>query len=308
MSLARAAGIHAYAMSVVNRDRGVFDQNYLTGDQLDDTIVVAMVDGKERMFDPGQRYATYGQLAWIHTLVTGVRQIDGGHTAIASTPDSTYKQNLVIRTADLHLAPDGTLSGTANINYTGAAALRWRQKALEGDQQELKREFEDELKPQLAPGAIVTLDHFLGLDDPASNLMARMNVSGNLGTSTGKRAFFPLAFFSGETYPFSTSHRDSPVDLRYPFLAQDVIVLHLPPTMHLESTPAAAKATLPQMAVYTSTAKADATSITYNRTLAMANTLYTAAEYPKLKGFLDDVSTHDREQAVLTLPAPGSGQ
>ncbi len=68
LSLARAAGIRAYGMKVVDRNHSAFDPNYLTGDQLEDLIVVAMVDGKERAFDPGERYATYGQLAWVHTL------------------------------------------------------------------------------------------------------------------------------------------------------------------------------------------------------------------------------------------------
>jgi Domain of Unknown Function with PDB structure (DUF3857)/Transglutaminase-like superfamily len=308
LSLARAAGIHAYPMAVVNRNRGLFDVNYLSGNQLDDLIVIAMVDGKERMFDPGERYATYGQLAWIHSGVNGLRELEGGRTAVATTTDGGYKDNSVTRSAALTLAEDGTLSGSATIVYTGAEAMRWRQKALEGDAELLKKEFDEEMARELSPGAIVHLHHFLGLDTPETNLLAQLEVSGNLGTSTGRRVLVPLALFSGGAHPFTSSRREHPVDLRFPYMEQDQITLHLPASLHPESMPAAAKLGVPQMAAYSSSTKADAQSITFVRVMAMANDLYAADEYSKLKGFLDDVGTRDRELAVLQAAAPGSGQ
>lgn len=194
------------------------------------------------------------------------------------------------------------------IVYTGAEALRWRHKALEGDVDSLKKEFDDELQSRLPPGAILHVHHFLGLDTPGTNLMARLEVSGNLGTSTGKRVLVPLALFSGSGYPFTGSHRANPVDLHFPYMVQDQITLHLPEGMHAESVPGTAKLSLPQMAGYTAVAKADDHSITYTRTMIMANDLYTADEYGKLKGFLDDVGSKDHEQAVLQVAAAGTGQ
>jgi hypothetical protein len=308
LALARAAGIHAYAMEVVNRDQSFFDPSFLSGSQFDDLIVIAMVDGKERMFDPGQRYATYGQLSWVHSGVYGLREQEGGKTAIATTLGGAYKDNAITRNANVTLAEDGTLTGSATMIYTGAEALRWRQKALEGDQESLKKEFDDELQAAMPPGAIAHLHHFLGLDTPESNLLARVDISGNLGTSTGRRVVLPLALFSGAANSFSSSHREQPIDLRFPRMEQDQITLHLPATMHPESMPAAAKVSVPQMAVYVNSTTSDAQSITYARTMAMANALYTPEEYGKLKGFLDDVGTHDHEEAVLALRAPGSGQ
>ena len=308
LSLARAAGMHAYAMEVVNRNQGFYDPNFLSGEQFDNLIVIAMVDGKERMFDPGERYAGYGQLSWRHSQVRGLRQTEGGKTAIAATTGNEYQQNTVQRNATLKLAADGTLSGSASIVLTGAEALRWRQKALEGDMEALKKEFDEELQTGLPPGVILHVHHFLGLDTPESNLMARMEVSGNLGTSTGKRVFLPLSVFSSGSHPFSSSHRDEPIDLRFPYLEKDDVTLMLPEGLHPESTPAAAKASLTGMAAYAATTKSTDTSITYSRSLIMANVLYEAKEYSKLKGFLDEVSTKDHEQAVLQLTAARVGQ
>ena len=299
LALARAAAFHAEAMAVVNRSRDFFQQNYLNGDQFDDLIIFVTVDGKERAFDPGERYATYGTLQWTHTLAGGLRQQDG-HTAITNSPGIGYKDTIVQRVADLTLASDGTVTGTATIVLTGQNAMRWRQRALEGDQVELKKGFEDQLQPDLPPGIMIHTDHFLGLDEEGTNLVVRMNVGGSLGTATGKRIFLPLSIFAaGGRDPFASSHREEPIDLRFPFLEKDQVTLHLPAGFQVESVPTDARVDLPQNAVYLSVAKAAGQTITYERNLIMANILFTAAEYDKLKGFFDDVSNKDRAQAVL---------
>jgi hypothetical protein len=71
----------------------------------------------------------------------------------------------------------------------------------------------------------------------------------------------------------------------------------------VESVPSDARVDLPQNAVYLSHAKADGQTITYTRNYIMANVLYNASEYDKLKGFFDDLSNKDRAQAVLHVAA-----
>jgi Domain of Unknown Function with PDB structure (DUF3857)/Transglutaminase-like superfamily len=303
LALARAAGFHADAMIVVNRDRDLFQMNYLDPDQLDDLIVLVTVDGKERAFDPGERYTTYGTLHWTHSMAGGLREQDG-HIALANSPGIGYKDTIVQRVADLTLAPDGTVTGSATIICTGERALRWREKALEGDEVALKKDFDDQLQPDLPPGVILKTDHFLGLDTEGTNLMVRINVSGSLGTATGKRIFLPVSIFSaGSSDPFASSHREEPIDLHYPYMENDKVTLHLPAGFQVESVPADARIDLPQNAVYVSHAKADGQIVTYSRSYIMANVLYNASEYDKLKGFLDDVSNKDRAQAVLHVAA-----
>ena len=309
LALARAAGFHAEAMAVVNRDSDFFEQNYLDGDQFDDLIVLVKVDDKERAFDPGERYATYGTLHWKHTLAGGLRQQDG-HTALVSSPSLGYKDTIVQRIAELTLAPDGSITGSATIICTGQRSMIWRQKALEGDEVALRKEFDDQLQTDLPSGLMVQTDHFLGLSDENSNLMVRMKVTGSLGTATGKRLVLPLSIFSAGTRdPFTSSHREEPIDLQYPFLEKDQVTLHLPPGFQVESVPSDARVDLPQNAVYLSHAAADGQTITFTRSYVLANMLYGAAEYNKLKGFFDDVSNKDRAQAVLRVAtATNSGQ
>ena len=90
LALSRAARFHAEAMAVVNRDRDFFQPNYLNGNQLDDLIVLVAVNGKERAFDPGERYMPYGVLQWTHSMAGGIRHQDG-KIVIAESPGISYK-------------------------------------------------------------------------------------------------------------------------------------------------------------------------------------------------------------------------
>jgi hypothetical protein len=83
----------------------------------------------------------------------------------------------------------------------GAQALRWRQAALRSDEQEVKKDFEGELQDKVPDGVHVTMDHFIYLDDNEQQLMAIVNVSGGLGTQTGKRVMLPSGFFEAREKP-----------------------------------------------------------------------------------------------------------
>lgn len=53
VGLARAAGLHAHAAEVTNRDKAIFIPAFLSTRQLDDDIAIVELDGKEQFFDPG---------------------------------------------------------------------------------------------------------------------------------------------------------------------------------------------------------------------------------------------------------------
>jgi hypothetical protein len=110
IAMARAAGLKAYAMIVTPRDNNIFNPTYLSFDQLRDVVAIVSIGGKDMLFDPGQRYCPYGHLAWIHSLVQGVRQVDGG-TAVASTSDESYRDARTQRVADITVDAQGTGTG-----------------------------------------------------------------------------------------------------------------------------------------------------------------------------------------------------
>ena len=112
----------AYAMSVTRRDRSFFFESYLSTSQLDDTLAIVTLDGKEEMFDPGTHLCPYHELAWQHQSAQGLRQVDGG-SSIAQTINAPYTASHVTRLADLALDEHGIATGTITLSYSGVACV-----------------------------------------------------------------------------------------------------------------------------------------------------------------------------------------
>ena len=237
IGLVRAAGFNAYAMYVTNRDHAIFVSSFLDMSQLDDIIAIVQLDGKEQFFDPGERYCAFGQLHWKHTVTQGLRQTGAG-TAIDKTPSATYSQAQTSRSADLELDAEGKLHGFIRITMAGVPALEWRQLALRTDQAEVKKRLEEEIQASVPPGVVVKMNHFVGLEDWKSVLLAQLDVSGSMGTPTAKRLLLPLQLLrSRRTSSFVHEKRDTAVYLRYAHTVQDSVSIELPKNIAVESVP-----------------------------------------------------------------------
>ncbi|MGC1871036.1 MAG: DUF3857 and transglutaminase domain-containing protein [Acidobacteriaceae bacterium] len=299
IAMARAAGMKAYAMIVTSRNRSLLNRGYLYWGQLTDEIAIVNVSGKEEYFDPGERYCEYGKLDWTHTQMLGFRQKDGG-TELTTAPPAKYPDNITVRRAEVTLGPDGKLQGQIQISMTGVQALRWRQKALLTDEQSTKTALEKEVQGQVPDGVKVKMNHFLELNDSAFVLNAFLDVSGNLGTTTGKRVFIPASFFETKSTPmFASEKRENPVDLRYPSEVQDVVTITLAPGLSVESLPKAITTVVPIGAEYKSVYGDPANSYQQVRLLALGNTLFSTKEYPQLRQFYQNAATQDQQQVVL---------
>lgn len=299
IAMARAAGLKAYAMVVTERDRNILNTGYLNWDQFEDEIAIVQVGGKEKAFDPGQRYCEYGKLHWMHTQIIGIRQTDHG-PEIAMTPSPSYQDNAEIRTANLELGDDGNVKGTVRVTMSGAEALRWRQIALRTDEQEAEKGFENELRQGIAGGLQVKVNHFLGLTDPGSALMAVIDVSGNVGTATGKRVFVPGALLEANTSPiFATEKRESPVDLRYPYAVQDQITVTLAPGLKVQSLPPAADIPLAQFAEARLKFSMAGSTYSVDRVVVLGQPLFKVQEYAQLREFFQKANAQDQQQVVL---------
>lgn len=322
LAMLRAANLQAYAMVVVNRNRGTFMPDYLSFSQFDDFIVVANLDGKEYLLDPGEKMCPFETVHWHHSGAGGVRQAPGGHEGIWVTPNPSYSMNTTVRTGDLTLNADGSITGILRINLAGQPALYWRQQSLRVDEDELKREFDRMMKDQLPEGVEDHVSGFLGLDDPNSNLMVVVKVSGNLGTTTGKRLLVPGSFFEARgSHPFvSAEKREVPVDMHYAEEITDQVTYHYPQGYHLEAAPQDSKLPWPNRAVLIVKSNSDTDSTTITRQFVRGfSTLPPSSnaprlieravidkEYSALHDFYVKVAASDQQQLVLTsapLPA-----
>lgn len=301
IALARAAGLKVYAMEVVDRDRAVFDPTYLSLYQLDTLLPIVVVNGKELVLDPGEKLCPFGLVQWSHSMAGGLRQSAAG-PAFGLTPGNSYLQNTVQRVADLTIAPDGTVKGRIRYILHGQDALAWRQQMLRNDESEVKKKFNEVLKGQVPAGVDAELDHFLALDDPNANLIAMINVSGSLGTATGKHFFLPGMFFESHGgHPFvAEDKRTTPVDVQYPQKVTDSVTYRVPAGYKVESAPAAADIQWPRNAVLRVSSKVDGDVVELDRELLYNFTLLDAKNYGPLRDFYQKVATADQQQLVLT--------
>jgi Domain of Unknown Function with PDB structure (DUF3857)/Transglutaminase-like superfamily len=301
VALARAAGLRAWPMKVVDRSRAIFDDSYLTIRQLDDYLAIVVVDGKEIYLDPGQKMCPFGSLHWKHTLASGLRISDKG-TVIESTPDSIYKDSVVQQTADLSISEDGSVKGTASVVLTGPGALYWRQLALQNDEEEVKKQFIESIHDSLPDGVQAVFDHFLGLEDYSGNLSGFVQISGNLGSLTGKHLFLPGLFFESRAkHPFVEQDiRITTVDLHFPKMEQDDVTFHLPPGYAVEGVPQTSDVNWPDRASLQINSTIKDGSVEVRRSFARYFHLLDSSEYNRLQDFYLKLAAADQQQLVLT--------
>jgi len=308
VALARAAGLKVWPMKVVDRSRALFDLTYLSTTQLDDYIAIVNLGGKEIYLDPGQKMCPFGSLQWTHAVASGFRLSEKG-AVLATTPPQTYNDAIVQRFADITVDEQGAAKGVARIVMIGPDALRWRQLALENDQDEVKKQFNESIQDEFPDGVQADFDHFLALDDPNANLMAVINISGNLGAQTGKRFFLPGFFFDSRIkHPFvEQAKRQTPVDVRYAKRESDDITYHLPSGFSVESAPKVDGTAWPDHAQFKYASETKGSTVRTARVLVYNFTILKPDEYQGLHDFYQKVAAADQQQVVLTRTTTAAG-
>jgi Domain of Unknown Function with PDB structure (DUF3857)/Transglutaminase-like superfamily len=308
LAMLRAAGLTAYPMKVVDRETGIFDPTYMRFSQLDDTLVVLNDGGKETDLDPGEKMCPFGKLNWRHAEAKGIRESSQGMGMMSTLPQS-YLDNTTTRNADLTIDPQGGVDGSFTFVFTGQAAMHWRQRALENDVAELKKEFDRELEEILPDGIEAHVDHFLGLDTPDTNLIAIIPVKGTAGTPAGKRLLLPGFFFEsrGKTPFVSQEKRLEPVDMHYPERTIDIVNYHLPDGMTVEGAPQDSQVSWPGHALFIVKSQTSPGKFAIAFSVAHGFSTVKAEEYQDLRGFYQKVAATAQEQLVLTSTPAAKG-
>jgi hypothetical protein len=309
LAMLRAAGLTAWDMKVVNRNKALFAPQYMSWDQFDDDIVILNTGGKDIYLDPGEKMCPFEVLNWKHTAAGGVRQGAEGRSAV-NTPVLPYTENTVFRAGDVTVDEHGEVTGQFRFVLNGQQALYWRQQALLEDPDELKKEFDRDLQQVFPPGVDAHVDHFLSLDDPDTKLMAIINATGTVGAATSKRLMLPGFFFeSNKQRTFvSQEKRETPVDMHYGEMVTDEVTYRFPPSMQVEGAPPNAKLPWTNQAVLIVKVANKPGEFTVVRQFARGFTFVDADEYQDLRSYYQKVAQNDEQQVVLTVPAPETAQ
>lgn len=301
VALARAAGLTAYPMYIVNRNNAIFDQGLLSMQQFDDYIAIVVIGGKEVFVDPGEKMCPFGLLHWKHTLASGLRESPKG-TVLDMTPANDYTQNSIQRQADLALAPDGSVTGSIRMGMEGQEAMHWRQLAITDDPDEVKKQFLESLHDLVPDGVQVDFDKFEGLDDYNASLVGVVKVNGQLATATGKRYFLPGQFFASHSkHDFvAEATREIPIDVHYPERLTDTVSYTLPGGLSAASLPSTDVIPWSTVAQLSIASKQQNQTIQIERRLEYNYTTLDPRNYGGLHDFYQQVATADQQQLVLT--------
>jgi hypothetical protein len=308
LAMLRAAGLTAYDMKVADRSRHLFDISYLNFKQFDDDIVILNTGGKEILLDPGEKMCPFQTVNWRHSSAKGVRQ-NAGEQGVTETPEQAYTDNKTVRTGDITFDDHGSITGVLRFSMTGQEALRWRQIAIRNDLDEVKKQFDHSLESLVPDGVEAHVDHFVGLDDSYSNLVAVVKIRGTLGVVTSKRILIPGFFFETRGgHPFvGQEKRLEPVDMHYDEQVNDQIVYHLPANLTVEGAPQDTKIPWADHAAYATKVVSVPGKITIVRQFARAFTIAKPEEYNDLRGFYQKVAAADQQQLVLTRAPAAKG-
>jgi hypothetical protein len=309
LAMLRAAGLKAWALQVVNRERAIFDPTYLDSDQFDDALAVLDAGGKESLLDPGVRMCPFQSVSWQHSDSAAIRQSEKG-PGFTRTPPQTYKQNSISRIGDVTVDAQGAVTGYFNFAMTGQEALRWRLVALQNDDAELKKRFDRELEDIVPAGIDAHVDHFLGIDLPQSNLIAIVKMKGAMGAATAHRLLLPGLFFESRgNLPFvKEEKRQVPVDMHYAENDVEQVTYHLPEGFSVEGTPQDTNVPWQGHAVYVVKAKSNPGEVVVARELVRGFDMAKPDEYQDLRGFYQKVATGDQQELVLRAAPAAKGE
>ena len=305
LAMLRAAGLTAYAEKIVDRKQDVFDITYLTLHQLNNTLVVLSTGGKEIELDPGEKTCPFGTVNWRHSNAGGISQSAKGINVGLSAAQK-YSDNKISRLGEITLDGNGALTGVFRFDLTGQEALYWRQLTINNDETEVKKQFDTWLESIFPDGIEAHLDHFNGLNDPDSKLIASIKAQGSYGAATSKRLILPAFFFQTRgTHSFvAQEKRLTPVDMHYGEIVNDQVTYHIPDGFTVEGAPASAQNAWPQHANFITKSTSAPSSITIIRSLARAFTFAKPEEYQDLRDFYQKVAAADQAQLVLTKSLP----
>jgi hypothetical protein len=304
IGLARAAGFDANQVLLASRDEHIFYPDMQDVSQLNDTVVRVKLAGQDVFLDPAAEFYPFDLLPWDETGVTGLLiNKEGGE--FVSIPSPKSSDAITSRHAVLQLDLDGSLTGSLDVDLSGARASGARQSERTDDEAGRKKDITDEIKSWLPSGAKFEITKISGWDDTSAPLV----ISGTLmvpgfATSAGHRILLPLTpFIAPEPRAFQAATRVNAIYFSLPYQQVDDISISLPPGFQVESLPQQLPGISKGAIQYTISPTKQGNTVEIKRTLDIDSFLFPQSAYPAIRQIFSMVKTGDDEQAVLQATA-----
>lgn len=299
VAMARASGFDASFVLVASRASRFFREDYLSGDQYDDSMAAVTLNGKTLFFDPGTRFCPFGLIRWTHSSTAGLEI--GKQRWFYTTLPSTGPDNAeVFRNVRGTLQENGTLKGEVSLTFKGVEAMERRLLAAQTDTAGRDKIMETELKQWLPPQSTVKVTDSNGWEDSENPLVVSFAVEiPAYASAAGKRLLLPANLFpTNQKSTFEPRRRKYPIYFSYPFAEYDLTVIEIPKGYSVENMPAQTDKS-EAYGQYRSGMKVADNQIIATRSLVMRDFLFRPEKYEELRGFFGAVENADTAQVVL---------
>ncbi|MBI1765845.1 MAG: DUF3857 and transglutaminase domain-containing protein [Acidobacteria bacterium] len=299
-ALATAAGFDARYAVTSDRSRSFFDANFLNLYFMRGSNIAVKVGEQWRFFDPASTYVPFGMLRWqeegIKTLIA-----DNKEATFVPTPLSPPEKSLSKRVARLKLNEDGSLEGVVRVEYTGHAAVEFKEDYDDATPAQREEKLKNAVQSRL--GCELSEIKIEPPNDPVKPFVYSYKIKApGYAERTGKRLFLQPAFFQKGIAPlFSTNTREHDIYFHYAWLEQDDVEIELPAGYALDNAEAPASFPIGDFGNYKVTLglTADQKILVYHRDFKFGGLIFPKSNYAPLKQAFDTL--HQQDNHAITL-------
>jgi hypothetical protein len=300
VALAQAAGYEASITWVRARTRSFFHPEMQDRSELNEALVWVRAGDKEYYLDPGNPFCPFGMLPWYETFTTTMRPTKQG-AVFAETPLTSSDQSIISRNAQFTLDPDGSISGTFTVRFTGQSAFVRRLDGRNEDETGRKKIISDEIKNMFPGSTTFELTTLTGWEKNDAPLEAVGKVTmPNIATIAGRRVLLPVtAFTTGTRQRFEATKRTQDIYFAYPYSNSDDLTIKLPATLQTATLPKPSAYNLGKEFHYEIAANQDSGGLHVVRKMSVNGVLYPVDNYGDIRGFYSLAKSSDEQQVVL---------
>lgn len=300
VGLARAAGFDATEIFIQPRNIALYfaptdnEANRIRAD-----VVWVHAGSQDYYLDPGARYFSFGILPWYETDAGGIRVTKRGGEVVTSAKAQSANAT-VVRRSDLTVSPNGSITGTIQVDFTGGEGGLLRHDSRREDETGRTKGLEDRIKGWLPVGSDFQITKIADWDDVEKpvHVEGTVNVP-SFAKGATRRMLMPLAVFQGgQSSQFAPANRVNLIYFHYPYQEIDELRMHLPPGFRAETLPQAQKLDL-GAAAYEISAASAGDGVEVKRHLSVNGFLFSKDAYPTLRAFFGTVKSNDNAQMVL---------
>lgn len=240
-AMTTAAGFDTRNVNLPRRS-DIFFPKWFTDDYFMRTENIGVKTGDTwKFYDPANRYTPFGMLSWEEegqpALISDPKEPVWGTTTLSPAAKSMEK-----RSGKFKLLEDGTLEGTAKLEFTGHIGAYHKEYNDDETPQQREETLKNIVRYNLLSSAEVTDISIENVSDPDKpfTYIFKVRVPG-YATRTGKRIFLQPNVFERNSKPvFESNDRRFEVYFQYPYSERDDITIELPAGYDLENPDAPA--------------------------------------------------------------------